>query len=214
MPAIPQQRSDAEREVLSEKYLPLVKRIVRAWGGVDIAEAESDSCLKLVELINNTPTDKLTEAYVVRSIKNCLKRTSASDEDAPDMISLDEDVSSDDGGELSRYETIPDPNVVNAEAELISREDETASEVLADVVVKLLDKLPVRQHRAVSMVYGLEGFDPRPMVDVAAILHITRMTLHRDLKAANETLCEELTSMGHVPPAGKFDVREVLREAA
>ena len=126
------------------------------------------------------------------------------------MISLDEGVSSEDGGELSRYETIPDPNAVNAETELISREEDKASEELADVIVKLLDKLSVRQRRAVAMVYGLEGFDPRPMIDVAAILHITRMTLHRDLKAANETLREELTLRGHVPPAGKLDVREVL----
>jgi RNA polymerase sigma factor (sigma-70 family) len=208
------QRSESEREALAQKFLPLVKRIVRAWGGVDIAEAESDCCLKLVQLINNSPTEKLTAAYVVRSIKNALKRTSASDEDAPDMISLDEDVRSDDGGELSRYETIPDPNAVNAEAELISKEDETTSEELADVIVKLLDKLPVRQHRAVSLTYGLEGFDPRPMIDVAAILRVTRMTLHRDLKAANETLREELTLRGHVPPAGEFDIREMLRAAA
>jgi RNA polymerase sigma factor (sigma-70 family) len=206
MPAI--QRSDAEREALANKYLPLVRRLVRAWGGVDIAEAESDCCLKLVRLVNNTPTEKLTEAYIVRSIKNCLKRTSASDEDAPNMISLDEGLSSEDGGELSRYETIPDPNAVNAEAELISREEDTASEELADALVKLLDKLPVRQHRAVSMVYGLEGFDPRPMIDVAAILHITRMTLHRDLKAATETLRSELVVLGHAPTT--LDVREVL----
>ena len=42
------QRSDSEREALAQKYLSLVKRIVRAWGRVDIAEAESDCCLKLV----------------------------------------------------------------------------------------------------------------------------------------------------------------------
>lgn len=216
MPAIPL-RSVSERNALVEKFMPAAKRIAKAWGRTaDTREEATNDCfLELVEIVDSTPDAKLNEAYVAESLRNRLRSQASFERESiipgDELISLDEELYAEDGGKVSRHELIADPNAVNAEAELISSEEETAFQELADVMARLLEKLPARQRKTLNLAYGLGGFTAIPMTDVAKCLNVSRVTAYKYLNSATETLRAELIVLGFdAAPAGKFDVKEVL----
>jgi DNA-directed RNA polymerase sigma subunit (sigma70/sigma32) len=197
--------------------MPVAQRIARAWGNTTYSreEAEGDCFLRLVEIIDSSPDVKLTEPYVAESLRNNLRsQRSAKQDDStiPDdkLISLDETLETEDGS-VSLHELIADPNAVNAEAEMISIEEEKASEELACVIAELLRKLSATQRKTINLAYGLGGFTAITMTDVAKCLSVSRVTAYKYLNAAIEILRAELIALGYVvPPAGKFDVREMI----
>jgi RNA polymerase sigma factor (sigma-70 family) len=197
---------DDERTLLFKKYGPVAIRIARAWGSTEDTreEAEAECLLHLVELLDSTPQDKITEPFVAASLRNRLRtiyRSNRDNRQTESLDALDERI----GFDVADHR--PDP-----EAEYIDKEELALASERREHIRMLLPTLPQRQQRLLTMLYGLDGYDPKSMAEVARSLKISRVTAYSDLEKAMETLRSELAALGYEPAA--LDVREVLRAAA
>lgn len=179
----PQQAKQAKNELI-EHNLRLVVHIAKKYYAVssDQEDLISIGTIGLIKAANTFRSSKNIRfaTYAARCIENEILMHFRSVRKTNGELYLGDPVDGEDGGStITLLDTIADPH---------NLEDDVCVRLHCEKLQKLVEKLPSRQKKIISLRYGLNGEEPLVQREVADLLGISRSYVSRIEKKALEQL--------------------------
>ncbi len=180
----PQEARKKAKNDLIEHNLRLVVHIAKKYYAIssDQEDLISIGTIGLIKAANTFCSEKNIRfaTYAARCIENEILMHFRSLRKSSGELHLGDPVDADDGsGSITLLDTIADPH---------NLEDDVCVKLHCEKLASLVQKLPPRQRKIISMRYGLSGDTPLVQREVADTLGISRSYVSRIEKKALETL--------------------------